>query len=73
MSKDNLIFIEHILANINSIESFSKNISKNDLLKDKEKQYVIIRAIERIGELLKIYHLLLEKSIQMFHGKILLV
>lgn len=52
-NKENLIFIEHILDNINKIESFSKNMTKDELFKDVEKQYAIIRAIEIIGEAAK--------------------
>jgi len=51
--KDPLIFIEHILENIKKLESFSKNITENELSKNKLKQYAIIRAIEVIGEAVK--------------------
>ena len=51
--KDDLIFIEHILDNINKIESFSKNMTKDELFKDEERQYAIVRAIEIIGEAAK--------------------
>lgn len=50
MKKEPLIFIEHILESIGDIESFSKGLSKDELKKDKVKQYAIIRAIEVIGE-----------------------
>ena len=36
MKKESPIFIEHIIENINEIESFLKN---------KEKQYAVIRAL----------------------------
>src|SRR3989339_674357 len=53
MNKDPLIFIKHILENIDIIEEFSKNSSKQEIFKDKQKQYAIIRAIEIIGEAAK--------------------
>ncbi len=54
MTKKNpAIFIEHILENINKIESFSKNITREILSKDKLRQYAIVRAIEIIGEAIK--------------------
>ena len=53
MKRDLNLFIEDILENINKIENFSKNLSKQELLKDELKQYAIIRAIEIIGEAVK--------------------
>ncbi|MEK6915641.1 MAG: DUF86 domain-containing protein [Nanoarchaeota archaeon] len=53
MTNNPLKFIEHILENINNIENFSANLTKDELLKDKLKQYAIIRAIEIIGEAAK--------------------
>ena len=54
MSDENaLIFIRHVLENIEEIEKFSKDISKKELFADKQKQYAIIRAIEIIGEAVK--------------------
>ena len=53
MKKDPLIFIEHILENIDKIKAFSKNISKEALFKNELKQYAIIRVIEVIGEAVK--------------------
>ena len=52
-TKNPLIFIEHILENIKIIEQFSKNLSKKEIERDKQKQYAIIRAIEVIGEAVK--------------------
>ena len=43
----------HILENIEKVESFSKNITKEGLNKNEQKQYAIIRAIEIIGEAVK--------------------
>ncbi len=51
--KNPLVFIEHILDSIRKIESFSENVSKEELSKNDLKQYAIIRAIEIIGEAVK--------------------
>ena len=48
--KDPSIYIEHILSNIEQIETFSENLDKEELADNKLKQYAIIRAIEIIGE-----------------------
>src|SRR3989344_3417044 len=53
MKKDPLVFVNHILENIENIELFSKNLSKKDLLGNIEKQYAVIRGIEIIGEAVK--------------------
>lgn len=50
MKKDAVVFLQHILDNIQKVESFSKNISKQELTKNLQKQYAIVRAIEIIGE-----------------------
>jgi len=52
MNKDPLIFIEHILENINLIEE-SKTSSKEDLEKNKTLQNAILRELEIIGEAVK--------------------
>jgi uncharacterized protein with HEPN domain len=53
MKKDPLIFIEHVLESIENIESFMRNISKNDFLRNIEKQSAVIRQIEIIGEAIR--------------------
>ncbi len=53
MNKDHFIFINHILDSIAAIESFSKNLSKERLNKDRLKQSAMIREIEIIGEAAK--------------------
>ena len=53
MSKESIIFIEHIINNIEDIENFTRNIRKEDFLKNKEKQNAIIRSLEIIGEAVK--------------------
>jgi uncharacterized protein with HEPN domain len=53
MSKESLIFIEHIIQNIEDIDSFMKGVSKDELRKNKEKLNAIVRSIEIIGEAAK--------------------
>ena len=53
MKKDSLIFVEHILENIEDINTFVKNIDKDKFLKNKEKQNAVIRSLEIIGEAVK--------------------
>ena len=53
MNKDVLIFLKHILENINDIEEFSKGLSKAKLEKNKLRQKAIIRSLEVIGEAVK--------------------
>ena len=53
MTKDPAIFLNHILESISNIEEFSKDLSKEQLLKDKKTQSAIIRQIEIIGEAVK--------------------
>jgi uncharacterized protein with HEPN domain len=52
-NKESIIFIEHIIECIENIELFTKGVSKEDFLKNKEKQSAIIRQIEIIGEAVK--------------------
>ncbi len=51
--KDDLVFIEHILESISNIELFTKSVSKQSFLENKEKQSAVIRQIEIIGEAVK--------------------
>ena len=53
MKKDTLVFVGHITESIEDIELFTKNIAKEDFLKNKEKQNAVIRSIEIIGEAIK--------------------
>ncbi len=53
MNKEALIFIKHILDAIEKIESYSKNVSKENFKKDIQLQDAIIRRIEIIGEATK--------------------
>lgn len=51
--KDISIFIEHILESIKNIESFTKGISDESFLKNREKQNAVVRELEIIGEAVK--------------------
>ena len=50
MSDKIIIYIKHILENIQDINSFMEGVSKSELEKNKEKLNAIIRSIEVIGE-----------------------
>ncbi|MEK6830737.1 MAG: DUF86 domain-containing protein [Nanoarchaeota archaeon] len=50
MKKDPLVFVKHISDEIEKVERFSKDLTKDQLKKNELKQYAIIRAIEIIGE-----------------------
>jgi uncharacterized protein with HEPN domain len=51
--KEPIIFVEHIIENIEDIENFTENVEKEDFLENKEKQNAIIRSLEIIGEAVK--------------------
>lgn len=51
--KIDLVFIMHILESIEAVESFSKSLSKRELISSRLKQSAIIREIEIIGEATK--------------------
>ena len=53
MIKDPLVFISHVLDSIDAIEEFSKNLSKDELKKNRLKQSAIFREFEVIGEAVK--------------------
>ena len=53
MKREVLLFINDILTSIKNIESFSKKLTKEKLLKDELYQSAIIRQIEIIGEAVK--------------------
>lgn len=54
MKKDVRIFFSHILESIELIESFLKNVSKNEFLKSIQLQDAVVRRLEIIGEAAKI-------------------
>ncbi len=53
MKKDPIIFLEHIIECIGNIESFMKDVSKDYLFANVEKQSAVIRQLEIIGEAVK--------------------
>ena len=53
MKKEDVVFVKHIIDNIENIKLFIKNITKSDFLGDEEKQYAVVRALEIIGEAVK--------------------
>ena len=50
MKKDVKIFLNHILESIENIETFSKDITKNEFMNNRFNQNAIIRELEIIGE-----------------------
>ncbi len=52
MKKDKL-YLQHIMETIYDIEKFMEKVSKDGFLKNKEKQYAVLRALEIIGEATK--------------------
>lgn len=46
-------YLRHICDSIRDIESFLEGIDLNDFVRNKEKQYAVIRALEIIGEAVK--------------------
>ncbi|MBI4141744.1 DUF86 domain-containing protein [Candidatus Woesearchaeota archaeon] len=53
MKRNELVLLDDILENINDIEEFSKNLTRNELEKNKLKQKAIVRSLEIIGEAAK--------------------
>ena len=53
MKKDASVFLNHIIESIADIDFFIKNITKEEFLKNKEKQNAVIRSLEIIGEAVK--------------------
>lgn len=51
--KEPIIFIEHIIENIQDIELFVTYVDKKDFLENKEKQNAVIRSLEIIGDAVK--------------------
>lgn len=51
--KEPIIFVDHIIDNIQDVDNFTKDVDKEDFLKNKEKQNAIIRSLEIIGEAVK--------------------
>lgn len=52
MKKDKA-YLQHILDAISDAEKFVENVTQNQFMKNKEKQYAVLRALEIIGEATK--------------------
>jgi uncharacterized protein with HEPN domain len=46
-------YLKHILEAISNIEKFVEGLTKEDFLKNVEKQYAVVRGLEIIGEATK--------------------
>jgi len=53
MDKDVQIFLQHILLSIESIATYTKNISKEDFLNSPQVQDAVMRQLEVLGEAVK--------------------
>jgi len=53
MSKESLVFLQHILESIDTIEEYTKDLSEGAFLESREKQDAVIRRLEIIGEAVK--------------------
>jgi len=52
MKRDS-VYLQHILDAIINIEKFLENVTKEEFLKNVEKQYAVLRGLEIIGEAAK--------------------
>ncbi len=52
MKKDEA-YLKHILDAISDVEKFLKDVSEQEFLANKEKQYAVLRALEIVGEATK--------------------
>lgn len=46
-------YLKHMLDAISNIEKFTESITKEEFLKNIEKQYAVLRGLEIIGEAVK--------------------
>lgn len=53
MNKDAVIFLKHILESINLIEKYTENITEEQFLQSVEKQDLVTRRLEIIGEAIR--------------------
>ncbi|MBC7130136.1 DUF86 domain-containing protein [Candidatus Bathyarchaeota archaeon] len=52
MKRDS-IYLQHVLDAILNIEKFLEGVTKEEFLKNVEKQYAVLRGLEIIGEAVK--------------------
>lgn len=53
MSKNDLVYLDHMLDSIQKVQRYLDDVSYADFLKDEEKQDAVIRKIEILGEATK--------------------
>lgn len=53
MIKNNLFYLNHIKENLDDIDSFMKNVTREKFNHNKEKQKAVIKSIETIGEAIR--------------------
>jgi uncharacterized protein with HEPN domain len=53
MNKDISVFLRHILESINLIEKYTKNVTEEEFLQSVEKQDLVTRRLEIIGEAIR--------------------
>ncbi len=51
--KDDRVYLKHIFDSISDIEEFTNGLSKEDFLRNREKQYAVLRGLEIVGEATK--------------------
>ena len=52
-TRNDKAYLRHIADAISDIKRFMKNVTKEEFLGNKEKQYAVLRALEIIGEATK--------------------
>ena len=52
-TRNDKAYLRHIADAISDIKRFMKNVTKEEFLENKEKQYAVLRALEIIGEATK--------------------
>ena len=53
MIKDTIVFLKHILESINLIEKYTESITEEQFLQSVEKQDLVTRRLEIIGEAIR--------------------
>lgn len=53
MKKDDLVYLDHVLNSLSKTVNYTEGVTKNDFLKNEEKQDAVIRKIEITGEAIK--------------------
>ncbi len=53
MNKEATVFLKHILESINLIEKYTENVTEEQFLQSTEKQDLVTRRLEIIGEAIR--------------------